>query len=347
MSRKKSFRRQCIWQIKQQYNRGKHLTSVGKGHYTQKQSGKFASYKAVWSDNSRDRLISSTERISKIIKDNDIEVRRLSDLNLDTVTQIMQAENDAGYSASTMQSDILAINHVAIGSGSMSVDDHFTKAKINDNAGSEIVPKRSGDIADQRYKALDATEWIDRNEDKYTRWQEPIDFIRGTGFRRRETEDFSVVKDEDDHIWAMTPYGKGGKTRFAEVRDDYKDAVLTAVGKSEEELPVVGDDEKQKILDDHDYAEGFVRLHDDSVTIPKDCPAHIFRADYAKGLAEQLSEEKDYSDSDPYVSPYGATHPATEEHTIGVVTAPYGALMEVSESMGHNRLDVLSRYFNR
>ena len=42
--RKKSLRHQCIWQIKQQYNRGKHLTSVGKGHSYQKSHGHGAYY---------------------------------------------------------------------------------------------------------------------------------------------------------------------------------------------------------------------------------------------------------------------------------------------------------------
>ena len=343
--RKKSLRHQCIWQIKQQYNRGKHLTSVGKGHSYQKSHGHGAYYHAVWSTRTKTNLISSVTRVSKIVKENDIDIHKIADFNTETVTQIMQAENDAGYSSKTMTDDLLAINHVSVGAGKISEDDIFTKKNINDYAGSEIIEKRDNSWSGQRYKLWTASQWIDRNEDKYERWQDTIDFVRGTGLRRSELDSFSVVKDEDDHPWVVVPSGKGGKTRFADIREDLQDSVLSAIDKDIDDLPTVDSDEREKILDDHDHAEAFVRNNEDTINVPHACPTHIFRADYAQNLVKQYDDENDYSNAEPFVSRRGVEHDADEEHTIGAVTASYGAERDVSVSMGHNRLDVLINYF--
>ncbi len=87
-------------------------------------------------------------------------------------------------------------------------------------------------------------------------------------------------------------------------------------------------------------------------------PTHIFRAEYAQNKLQELNR-KQYSgfhevtkyrraghDSTgkQLYSPYQKKLRDSDSYQIGSYRASYGAFFELSQNMGHNRLDVLNAY---
>lgn len=311
-----------------QFRLGKYLAKIGKGHTYQKQKGRVATHNAIWSQGSFRALKSSAKRVAIFAKKQGY--KSVSDLqNTENLKQIFSAETSAGLSAGTQSQDLRLINHVLIGKKLAS-----TQLRKEDVG----IARRSNLIAEQRYKSLTSKEWENTHKIAYKHHRAQIEFIRDTGLRRSELSAFKLYKVND--TYEVLTIGKNGKSRFAEVRPGTESAVLEVLGKPQ--VPSISTQESQKILKNPAYIKSQIQVHGQKIKLSDKIPSHIHRAYYAQQLIQQLAN-RDYS-STSYTTRSGVVHGGNEMYQIGEYKAPYGAFMELSEDMGHNRLEVLKNY---
>lgn len=315
-------------ELYRQVKNGRYLNSIGKGHTYQKTRGRVATHDAIWSKGSFKALKSSAKRVAQFAKDQGFKT--ISDLqSKENLRQIFSAETSASLSAGTQSQDLRLINHVLIGKKLAS-----TQLRKEDVG----IARRSNLIAEQRYKSLTSKEWENTHKIAYKHHREQIEFIRDTGLRRSELDAFKLYKVEK--TYKVLTVGKNGKSRFAEVRPGAESAVLEVLGKPQ--VPSISTQESQKILKNPAYIKSQIQAQGQSIKLSDKIPSHIHRAYYAQQLIQQLAT-RDYSNS-TYTTRSGVVHNGNEKYTIGAYTAPYGAFMELSKDMGHNRLEVLKNY---
>lgn len=324
----KNLKQLLTQELYRQVKTGRHLNSIGKGHTYQKTRGRVATHDAIWSKGSFKALKSSAKRVAQFAKDQGFKT--ISDLqSKENLRQIFSAETSAGLSAGTQSQDLRLINHILIGKKLAS-----TQLRKEDVG----IARRSNLIAEQRYKSLTSKEWENTHQIAYKHHKDQIEFIRDTGLRRSELNAFKAFKINDSY--KILTVGKNGKSRFAEVRPGTESTVLKVLGKPQ--VPSISTQESQKILKNPAYIKAQIQAQGQSIKLSDKIPSHIHRAYYAQQLIQQLAT-RDYSNS-TYTTRSGVVHSGNEEYTIGAYTAPYGAFMELSKDMGHNRLEVLKNY---
>ena len=328
----KNLRHLFRWALFKQVSNGETLTKNGQGHYYQKQHGHANYYKAIWSKNSKKALFESAKRVSDICKK--IGVKTLTKDNYrENSRAIFAEEKRQGFSAGTKSQDMRMLNHYLVGQDIIDFRDRLLKKDMN-------IEQRSSDISKQRNKKENSVTWIANHQSLYERWKEPIKFIQDTGLRRTELGGFKLY-EVDNQLKVLT-IGKNGKTRFADVLDGKENEVMRFSGVSK--IPKISQDQANSLIKYKDQAQQAIKGYGQSIYLSRNIPSHIHRAYYAQKLVQELDAKNDYSQDTPYISRKGAVHNAGEDYTIGNYTAQYGAWREVSESLGHNRLEILKNY---
>lgn len=332
---------------------------VSRNEFKKSKNGKYADYRHIYSDNSYRKHWGRAQKFAEYCKKKGVKSMR--EITPDFAKQYLVYERDksvrgySGYSASTIASDALMINHIMIGSKVWKEDERVLKSKIPN------MPHRSQDILKQRNKNLTAKEWVERYPHTYNAYRGQITTIRAFGIRRRELVggtsqngrdglgDRSLY-DRNGHIWAIVQ-GKGGKIRWTPCRRDLEPQIKTMFCKTIRpwaERPRNSNDFRHNLKVNQTYFKPYNH----------NVPAHIFRSEYAQMQIEYL-RQRSYSGVKKVpcyrragVNSQGKTIYMKsikkiylrKIHTIGAYTASYGAFYELSDYLGHNRLDVLQSY---
>lgn len=147
-------------------------------------NGKYADYRHIYSDNSYRKHWGRAQKFAEYCKQNG--AKSLRDITPEFAKKYLIYERDqsvrgyTGYSASTIASDALMINHIMIGSKTWREDKKVLKSQIPN------MPHRSQDITTQRNKNLTAKEWVERYPHTYNAYKGQITALRAFGIRRRE-----------------------------------------------------------------------------------------------------------------------------------------------------------------
>lgn len=327
--------------------------SGSRGSIKRISGGKMAQYDRISSDNSYKDHWARAQKFAQWLKTT-TSIRKMSEITPETASEYLIAQKNAGYSASTLGSDALAINHLMVGSGIWQENQRLIKSKIPG------MPKRSAVY--QSYKKLDSLEWRDRNAETYEKYRGQIDTIRAFGLRRRELTGGTSLRGKDafgtktlfrgsDGLLRAQVLGKGGKVRFAEVRKDMADEMERKFGSFARPINQAAVNTRQyraMIRDNQPFFASFAHR----------VPTHIFRADYAQNKLQELNA-KQYSgfhqvtkyrraghdkNGKQLYSRYEKRIKDSDQYQIGGYKASYGAFYKLSENMGHNRLDVLNAY---
>ena len=113
-------------------------------------NGKIADYRHIFSDNSYKKHWARAQKFADFCRENNI--KKMEDITPNFAQKYLLYERDQhvngyqGYSASTIGSDALMINHIMIGSGHWKTNQKLQKSKLPG------MPKRSTLLAKQRQK---------------------------------------------------------------------------------------------------------------------------------------------------------------------------------------------------
>lgn len=266
----------------------------------------------------------------------------------------------SGASEKTLKGYVTGINKVMLGSKVWKEGLEYSKMSVN--------PTQKG-MLKKMYKIENSDEWISNHSETYQNYQQAIDTIRAFGLRANElrTLNSNSFLTDNGKLYAQT-VGKGGKYRIAECRSDLQDKMtnyysqhikdkdVTALKNSDNSAYVIRNAQKYPLKIKGYNSSKFAK--------------HIFRAEYARKLLQEKFEEYGpgriktaYSavkiDSDDtliqkhvfehdtgrsYYVPIKQVKTRDIQTTIAGYTGNLAAFRDVSEALGHNRLDVLLRY---
>ncbi len=257
-------------------------------------NGKMADYRHIFSDNSYKKHWARAQKFADFCRENN--VKKLKDITPNFAQKYLLYERDQhvngyqGYSASTIGSDALMINHLMIGSEHWKTNQKLQKSKLPG------MPKRSTLLAKQRQKPMNSREWINTHPHTYAQYKNQIDTIRAFGLRRRELTggtsqngrdglgDQSLYQTKDGRLFTIVQ-GKGGKIRWTECRQDLqKEMKQIYHGK----IRPISERPKSKAEFRHNLKinQPFYRSFDHNV------PTHIHRANYAQHMIKQLNQHQ-------------------------------------------------------
>lgn len=320
----------------------------------QNKNGKFSDYHHITSDKSLKTHLERINKFAEFCSENGI--KKINEITPNFAQKYLIHERNFGKSAATIGADALAINHALIGSHYWKESQRLQKSKIIG------MPKRSMKISTQREKHLTSAEWRRQYPHKYQIYKNQIDTIRAFGFRRRELTggtsyhgrdglgNKTLYKFNDGSLRAIT-IGKGGKVRWTECRKDLQPEM-------EKIYKDIIHDEDYKPKSKADFIHNLKTNQPIYKPFSHEVPSHIFRADYAQNKLQELAK-KTYKGQQPYTyyKHAGKTsngrnkfikktgyHNLANSYQIGEFKATYGAFYELSNFLGHNRLDVLSAY---
>lgn len=332
---------------------------VARNEIKRSKNGKYTDYRHIYSDNSYRKHWSRAQKFAEYCQTQGIksmnEITPKFAENYLIFKKNKSVHGYTGYSASTLASDALCINHIMIGAGIWKENQRIEKSKIPD------MPHRSQLLVNQRQKDLSATEWIERHPDTYSTYKDQIVTLRAFGLRRRELLGGSSRNGRDGlgdrslynrngHIWAITT-GKGGKIRWIPCRSDMTEQIKEIYGNA-----IRPWSHRPKSVEQfrHNLKTNkvFYQPYNHNV------PAHIFRAEYAQNILRELNTKKYFGTRKvPYyrrsrINTQGKTIyikafrkiDLNKEYKIGAYSACYGAFFQLAIYMGHNRLDVLRSY---
>ena len=341
------FRTELILQRK----RGK---KVSRNTIKKDTNGKYADYTRIYSDKSYATHLGRSKQFADYCKSQNI--KNLKQITPEFAQKYLIYQRNRGLSASTIGSDALMINHILIGSGIWKEQQKLQKAKISG------MPKRSMLISKQREKSLTSLEWRQRYPNKYEKYRAQIDTIRAFGFRRRELVggtsrkgkdglgNLSLYKFKDETLRAITQ-GKGGKVRWTVCRKDMQaemEQFYSSIIRPEAFRPRSKADFQRNLKENKPFFHPFSHQ----------VPAHIFRAEYAQNMIQELANHH-YSGRRSYFYykkiksettgkfQYIKTtryHDLNSLYQVGEYRASYGAFYQLTDYLGHNRIDVLNAY---
>ena len=179
----------------------------------------------------------------------------------------------------------------------------LTKLFGEDKSTVELDSKRRADIKRSRYDTESARHFSE------TRNAELVNFCQHTGLRRSELERLTPdqLHQDKEGNYFLRVTGKGGKERDAYILNNDK-CVIDRILSTESDKPVWG-------------------------KVQSRCNVHGYRADYAKALYEQLARPiEEVPQSERYVcrdDKYGEVYDKV-------------AMRQVSNNLGHNRIDVIA-----
>lgn len=153
----------------------------------------------------------------------------------------------------------------------------------------------------------------ERNIREEQRSPEIVNFVKAVGCRREELIKVTPndIKQVDDKVLVHL-CGKGGKHRMAEVLRGHEDEVLQYVERGEDNKPIF---EKPS----------------------NNLAIHHYRADYAKDLYRQIEESREMDNSENNL--YHC------RKDMNGTTYYKDVMEEVSQNLGHNRIDVIAGHY--
>ena len=313
-----------------------------------KKHGNQADYWHVYTYTSYRQHLSAMKQFSKWCV-NQKGIWKVAGVNHHLVGEYCNEMRQQGYSAWTIKARITAINHVMVGSNHWLADDAFSATKWNqahaNYYGSGLVQihrKAQAEIINNRQET--AQQWRTEHASVYAANRQVIDTARAFGLRRSELihtihdkpsiTSHNFFEDQTGKLYAFVPYGKGGRPRFAQCRQDmqvemkhyYQPLKINQVSRDMTKIYEFRDhwlDYHQEQLNQRDY---LFTKYDHRVSF------HRQRQEYAQ---VRLAEEQQKS---PLEHDY--------QQTIGGVTAYHSQFARVSQDLGHNRVDVLANYLS-
>lgn len=308
-------------QLREQWDAGRGQSR----HDYKRQTGRNEDYDRIYSQNSYKKHMSSVNTFGNWLKAERPEIKRLEQIDERTVASYLQAR-DVERSAFTVSADLNAINRVLVGSKSW--ERPLTKDQANERYGVTLRDRRLQDITNSRTPS----NYLERYRDTYRR---EIDMASSFGLRRSEicsqekgvTQDSLYYSKEDEKLY-VTTIGKGGRHRVAQCLEERKEEMIQRYE------PYIQYVDTKEQIPDSDETKAIIRNseHLFSEKISNNCTLHRFRADYAENLVEELKIEHEGCQSQVMM--------------IGDVEAVESVFLEVSQNLGHNRLDVLKNYLH-
>lgn len=284
------------------------------------------------------------------------KVRKLGDIKQEMLKEFLKHKAETGgrdgqgATKKTLQTYISAVNKVMLISGRWEESEKPTLTKWKEDI-------KIRDDYKQGYKPLTGKEWERENQEKYEKYSQLIETIKGFGLRAKEVDTLtnkSFIIDSKGNMYVQT-IGKGGKYRIAEATKASNELMVKLYGGIAQRVDniaeFVGNKEQDKAKE---FLKKTMRAEKNSVKIngvnASRVPKHIFRAEYAK----QLLNEK-FEDLKGFNTEYrGYSTIKGQELKMGdlrgyeIQIAAYKgnaqAFIEVSRNLGHNRLDVLLKY---
>ena len=197
------------------------------------------------------------------------------------------------------------------------------------------------------YKKESPSDWIEKHKRSYESNKSYIDTLSAFGLRRREMSDLSkqsFVIDKNNKMYVQT-VGKGGKVRLAESTKKQNDSMIALYGGYAKRIDDIKDF-KSKLSSDYILRAAKTEPLNLKQSNNHKIPSHIFRAEYAQTLLKEKTEE--YKSDRAVLKAYSALKIEDKykdiETTIKGHRGAVRAFYEVSENLGHNRLDVLTKY---
>jgi hypothetical protein len=141
-------------------------------------------------------------------------------------------------------------------------------------------------------------------------WQPLLNFLRATGLRRQEVRDLKVrdlTQDADGRAYVHVQSGKGGRMREVPVLPGHEEAVLQQG---------IGKDLSASVFE----------------RIPKHLDVHSYRREYAQALYLLLAPGRNLPPASGRLCPQDYDRAAAKQ---------------VTQALGHNRLDVLLTHYLR
>ena len=267
-------------------------------------------------------------------------LKRIGQIQKKHVENYVKELVDSGMSKKTIESRIGAVNKIMLYSGRWDNENRVVLSKI------EGVKPR--ELPTKVYKDLTAKEWMDRNQRQYINNRDLIDTVQAFGLRRREVGGLnkeSFLVDEKGKMYVQT-VGKGNKYRIAPVCDSEMNEKMKKLwGSSAMPLEKADEDKLRRVLRYEDQRLNLKGVNGHKMGL------HIHRNEYAQRLLRNRIEELK---GDKIREFRGYSHLKTKgqsleqldryEVKIGTFKGSARAFMEVSEALGHNRLDVLAKY---
>lgn len=373
-----NLQKRAIGILTKAYRSGKNTT---RNDIKIKQNGRYARYDVISSKNSLEKHLSAINQVSEYISNNFYYVNSMGEhkaivrwnqvtdeMIKSFITHKLEHGGRAGNGASekTLKGYMTAINKVMVTGNHWKASDVRSLSDFKSRKGKTNV-----------YKDLTSDEWLSRNQETYLKYKEQIDFARAFGLRREEIfgqKDMhkrgkngvtasSFVLGKGNKLWVQT-VGKGGKYRISPCRVEFEEQMLTFLHRNQvqirksNELPAT----------DNERKEDFIRRNRKEGSVIKGIrngiPLHIFRAEYTK--ARIYEEQEIYSDLKPSETIGYSRLSGSKDRVIRInsknsvrtttnvsnsaitkirsTTANVNSFMEVSNNLGHNRLDVMVKY---
>lgn len=320
--------------------------SLGKKFSRQILKAKGLDFKAVSSPVSLINHKRNWDRIAKWLGEK-YQVKRLGQIKPEMIHEFVKEQaisggiDGKGASRKTLQSYLGAFNKVMYADG-----------RIDRGKGLELRKmdiKVRWDAKYGQYKNLTADEWKLANKGTYEKYRELFDTAEGFGLRRRELGDLntkSFIQDKNGKMYVQT-IGKGGKYRIAESTLDKNERMRELYGRQSIKV-----DDIEKFTYKKEKLLSYSRDKHEKLNIRGNeshhIPMHIFRSKYAqKSLEEKIGALKSKIDEPNWVGYRNLRFDDINNNTIitiGRFTGPAEAFVEVSQNLGHNRLDVLLKY---
>ena len=241
-------------------------------------------------------------------------------------------------SVKTLKSCITSINKVMCSSNLWKEDDRVKLKSI-----SEIT------ISEEQksvYKKETPDKWRKAHKRAYESNKAYIDTLSAFGLRRREMSNLSrrsFVIDKDNKMYVQT-IGKGGKVRLVESTDKQNDVMFKLYGDYAKRIDNV-EEFRVKLSSVHILKATQAEPLNLKQANNHKIPSHIFRAEYAKTLLwEKIEQYSVNGEHRAYTTISKEDMGRDIETTIKGHTGSVRAFYEVSVNLGHNRLDVLTKY---
>jgi hypothetical protein len=308
------------------------------------------------------------------------EVNTLQKITSEMVKEVIENERryggigGTGASEKTLKGYVSAVNHVMVGSNGhfwkpqekLALSDIYGRRDTRFGGNKEPHGKAYGTV----YKDLTASEWRAANPDAYERNRKLVDTNRAFGLRNREifgtrgrgeyglTDRSFVINNGRIGVETV---GKGGKYRVAWARRDMNQQMLSIFGSMARVF--------RSDLTQEQRSRGFNAItrngHKIFYRSHEFIPTHINRAEYAQQLLRERiaiwEHRYEQMDRTGHIAPHrgefkgysrltgsklNELHGLGYETTIANYSGPIEAFQEVSQQLGHNRLDVLLTYLS-
>ena len=292
----------------------------------------------IYAEVSHKNHLSNWKQFAKWAEENGL--KRIGQIQKKHVENYVKELADSGMSKKTIESRIGAINKVMLYSERWDNESRVVLSKI------EGVKPRA--LPTKIYKDLTAKEWMDRNQGQYANNRDLVDTVQAFGLRRREVGELnerSFLIDKKGKMYVQT-IGKGNKYRIAPVCDkEMNEKMKKLWGNKAIPIENASENSLRRVLRDEDQRLKLKGANGHKMGL------HIHRNEYAQRLLKNRIEELKGDKTREFK---GYSHLKTKgqsleqldryEVKIGTFKGSARAFMEVSEALGHNRLDVLAKY---